>query len=119
MTLTSTAAALALLISFAGQEAAVPAASCATPRLPEVQRPVKPTRPEVPACVDEARNRHTCSNRVIRDYETRMTTYSGAFDAYVDAVNAYVTSLGTYVDEVNSYVQCEQRTVMPSRLITG
>lgn len=123
------AVALAALFSFSGQEAetppaveAAPGASvspCPLPRMPEPQRPVKPTRPAVPSCVDEARGRHTCANRVIRDYETRLATYSTAFDAYVDEVNAYIGLLNGYMNEVNAYTTCEQRIVMPSRIITG
>ena len=93
--------------------------ACALPEAPAVERPVKPTRPDTPSCVDEARNRHTCSNRVIETYNGRMAAYSNAFDEYVAAVNGYVERLVACFNAANDYAQCEQPIVMPSRLITG
>jgi hypothetical protein len=92
---------------------------CTAPQPPAVERPEKPSRPPAPSCVDEARSRHTCSARVIGAYEQQLASYTEAFDAYVGAVNAYITSLSAYVEAVNGYVRCEERIVMPSRLITG
>ncbi|MDP3800810.1 hypothetical protein [Brevundimonas sp.] len=76
-------------------------------------------RPSPPSCVDEARSRHTCTNRVIGAYNAEMERYGQSFDAYVAAVNGYGRKLAAYVEAVNAYVQCEQRVVMPSPLIEG
>lgn len=92
---------------------------CAAPVVPVVERPVKPVRPPPPPCVDEARNRHNCSNRVIGAYNAEMGRYGQAFDAYVAAVNGYGRTLAAYVEAVNNYVICEQRVVMPTPLIEG
>lgn len=108
-------AALALLT--AGQ--AAQETTCAAPVTPAIERPVKPTRPALPSCIDEARNRHTCNNRTINAYNTEMERYGEAFDAYVAAVNGYTQKLGAYMEAVNDYVQCEQRIVMPRAMIQG
>lgn len=76
-------------------------------------RPEKPVRPATPACVDEARRRHTCSARVIRDYDAAMDRYEAAFNAHVDQVNGYVEALNRYVVAVNDYAACERKAIMP------
>ena len=107
--------ALALLTSAGGaQESA-----CVAPVLPSVERPLKPARPAVPGCVDEARSRHTCSNRIIAAYNAEMDRYGQAFTAYVAEINAYSRKLGAYVEAASDYVQCEQSIVVPSVLIEG
>ncbi|MDP3370686.1 MAG: hypothetical protein Q8M32_12680 [Brevundimonas sp.] len=93
--------------------------TCTAPLVPVVERPVKPVRPTPPSCIDEGRNRHNCSNRIIGAYNAEMESYGRAFDAYVAAVNGYGRALATYVEAVNTYVHCEQRVVMPTPLIEG
>lgn len=96
-----------------------PATTCAIATAPVVERPVKPTRPPLPTCVNEARGTHTCRGNVLRDYEASMTRYQGEFNAYVDAVNAYLGKLETYTRDAVAYAECERRIVMPSSIITG
>jgi hypothetical protein len=115
MALAATTASAQDAVPTAGQDAAV----CAAPERPAVERPVKPLRPAAPGCVDEARHRHTCSNRVIGQYNAALDAYGLAFTAYVDSVNAYSRKLAGYADGVNEYVRCEHRIVMPSTLIEG
>lgn len=93
--------------------------TCAAPVAPAIERPVKPSRPAPPSCVDEARNRHTCSNRTINAYNAEMDRYGEAFDAYVEAVNGYTQTLSVYMEAASEYVQCEQRVVAPRALIQG
>lgn len=119
-TSTGLVVALALAATTASaQDAVQNAADCAAPERPAVERPVKPIRPVAPGCVDEARHRHTCSNRVIGQYNAALDAYGLAFTAYVDSVNAYSRKLAGYADGVNEYVRCEHRIVMPSTLIEG
>lgn len=99
------------------QEAAPPASACVAPVVPAVERPVKPQKPATPSCVNEAAHRHTCSNRVITAYETAMDAYGAAFDGYIDTVNAYVRKLADYAEAASTYGQCEQRIVVPTRII--
>jgi hypothetical protein len=93
--------------------------TCAAPDVPVVERPVKPSRPALPSCIDEAHNRHTCSNRTINAYNGEMERYGAAFDAYVAEINGYAAKLGAYMEAANAYAQCEQRVVMPRTLIQG
>ncbi len=93
--------------------------TCVVPVIPAVERPQKPVRPAVPACVNQQTNRHTCSNRVVRELDAAMATYEASFNNYVATVNAYSAKLAAYVVSVNAYVQCEQRTVIPTTLIQG
>lgn len=113
----STGLIAALVLLTGAQEA--PAPTCVAPVVPVVERPVKPTRPAVPSCIDEARNRHTCSNRTINAYNAEMERYGEAFEAYVAAVNGYTRKLGDYIETVNAYARCEQRIVMPTPVIQG
>ncbi|MGZ9099754.1 MAG: hypothetical protein ACXW3O_08640 [Brevundimonas sp.] len=93
--------------------------TCAAPVVPVVERPVKPTRPATPSCVDEARSRHNCSNRIIAAYNAEMERYGQSFTAHVAEINAYTRTLAAYVEAAAAYAQCEQRIVMPSMLIEG
>ena len=99
------------------QDVAPPAQACVAPQVPAVERAVKPERPAVPGCVNEATHRHTCSNRVITAYEAAIEGYGAAFDAYVASVNAYVQKLSAYAEAATAYGQCEQRIVVPTRII--
>ncbi len=94
-------------------------ATCVAPVAPAVERPVKPTRPAPPSCVDEARSRHNCSRRIINAYNAEMEQYGQAFTAHVAELNAYTRKLAVFVEEAAAYAQCEQRVVMPSVLIEG
>lgn len=89
------------------------------PVLPPVERFEKPVRPAVPGCVNEATNRHTCSNRVITAYEASLDRYGVAFDAYVDGVNGYIDKLNAYMEAVNTYTECERKVVLPETIIRG
>lgn len=109
----------ALLTAGAAVAQEAPATTCAVATPPTVERPVKPTRPPLPSCVNEARGTHTCRGNVLRDYEASMTRYQGEFNAYVDAVNAYLGKLEGYTREAVAYAECERRIVMPSSIITG
>lgn len=107
---------------FAGSAVAqevAPAVACAMPTPPAIERPVKPTRPPVPGCVNEARGTHNCRASVLRDYEAAMTRYQGEFNAHVETINAYLGKLETYTREAVAYAECERRVVMPSNIITG
>lgn len=108
-------AALALLTAGGGAQDA----TCAAPVVPVVERPVKPARPATPSCVDEARNRHNCSNRIIRAYNAEMERYGQAFTAHVAEINAYTRKLAAYAEAASVYAQCEQRVVAPTMLIEG
>ncbi len=99
------------------QEAAPPPPACVAPQVPPVERTVKPTRPVTPSCVNEATHRHTCSNRVINAYEAAMDAYGVAFDTYIATINAYVQKLSVYAQAANDYGQCEQKIVVPTRII--
>lgn len=107
-----------MLISGLVQEATPPPA-CVAPQVPAVERPIKPQRPALPSCVNEAARRHTCSNRVINAYDAAMTAYGAAFEAHVAELNAYVKKLSEYTTAAIEYGQCEQKAVMPSALIEG
>ena len=114
-------AALLLTGAAVAQEVApaVEASACPIATPPAVERPVKPTRPPLPSCVNEARGTHTCRGNVLRDYQTSMNGYEGRFNAYVDSVNNYARKLEAYTRQAVDYAECERRIVMPSTLITG
>lgn len=93
--------------------------TCPLARVPEVERPVKPTRPPVPGCVNEARGTHTCRNNALNAYQASLRDYEEAFTAYVSAVNAYISRLDDYTQEAVRYAECERRTVAPTAFISG
>ena len=105
--------------SAAAQEVAPLAAACPVPEMPAVERPTKPTRPPVPACVNEARGTHTCNNRALNAYEAANREYHQAFNAYVAQVNSYIQKLQSYTRQAVTYAECERDVVLPSTLING
>lgn len=116
MTLSTGLIAAVMVLTSGG---AVQETTCVAPTTPVVERPVKPTRPVPPRCVDEARSRHTCSNRVIGAYNAEMERYGEEFTAHVAELNAYTRKLVAYAEAASNYAQCEQRIVMPSLIIEG
>ena len=120
-TFASLSAALLLTGAAVAQDVApaVQTTACSAATPPEVVRPIKPTRPPLPRCVNEERGTHTCRGNVLRDYEASMTRYEGVFNAYVDSVNGYLRRLETYTRDAVTYAECERRIVMPNSLITG
>jgi hypothetical protein len=116
MSLSSGIVAVALLAAVF-QDGAPAAPDCVAPQPPAIERPAKPERPATPSCVNEATHRHTCSNRLINSYEATMDAYGVAFDAYIAAINAYVQKLGVYAEAATAYGQCEQKIVVPTRII--
>lgn len=103
----------------AGQDVVTQAATCPVPAVPSVERPVKPERPAVPSCVNEARGTHTCNNRTLNAYQQAGTAYQQAFNAYVAQVNAYLQKLEAYTRQAVTYAECERAVVMPNQIITG
>lgn len=108
-----------LLASLPAQEAATPVAACPVPQPPAVERPVKPERPPVPSCVNEARGTHTCNNRTLNAYQQASTAYQQSFTAYVAQVNAYLQKLEAYTRQSVTYAECERAVVLPSPIISG
>jgi len=110
----------ALLAAFTVFQAAEPASAvCQAPVVPTAIRPVKPSRPPVPPCVDEARSRHNCRPPVIAAYNRQMGDYSQAFEAYVAELTAYGEALNRYVQDVNQYTLCERKAVGAEGMIIG
>jgi len=99
--------------------ASVEAATCTLPTPPAIERPVKPSRPPVPSCVNEARGTHTCRRNVITEYEASLERYGVQFNAYVESVNGYIARLNGYSVQALAYAECEQRIVAPRAFITG
>ena len=118
MRVAALAAGLLLTGSAAAQEAAAVSA-CPVAQMPTVERPVKPTRPAIPSCVNEARGTHTCNNRVLNAYEVANREYQQAFSAYVAQVNSYLQKLEAYTRQSIAYAECERTVVMPSNIING
>lgn len=112
------AASVLLAGSAAAQDAAV-AAACPAPDLPAIERPVKPDRPALPSCINEARGTHTCNNRVLNAYEAANREYQAAFNIYVAQVNSYIQKLQSYTRQAVTYAECERDVVLPSTLING
>ncbi len=98
---------------------APPPADCAVPTPPPVIRPVKPSRPTPPPCVDEARSRHNCKVSVINAYNAQIDSYGRAFESYVAGLNTYTTDLNAYVEGATRYAACERRKAGPDGLIAG
>lgn len=95
------------------------ATACTVPTPPVVERPVKPSRPSIPSCVNEARGTHTCRRSVIAEYEAEMEGYGARFNTYIEQVNAYIAKLNGYSVQAVAYAECEQRIVAPRAFITG
>jgi len=111
----------AILWLVAGQTMPVqPVSECRVPQVPTVVRLTKPVRPTVPACIDEARNRHNCRSAVINAYNAQMEQYAHDFDRYIDDMNGYVEALNRYMDQVSQYTVCERDAAgIVSGVITG
>lgn len=84
---------------------------------PVVIRPVKPTKPTPPACVDEARSRHTCRAPVINAYNAQMDAAGKAFTDYVAKLNNYTADLNDYSTAATQYALCERRRAGPEGII--
>ena len=72
------AAVLMLALVVQAGEAAAVTAECRAPEAPPVIRPVKPTRPATPSCVDEARARHNCRPAAYAAFERELAAYGEA-----------------------------------------
>ncbi|MGV8930159.1 MAG: hypothetical protein ACOH1E_10420 [Brevundimonas sp.] len=118
-------AALALSLVLSGSAVAQEAVStalataCPVPEIPAVERPVKPVRPAVPSCVNEARGTHTCNTRALNAFEAANREYQQAFNAYVAQVNSYLQKLQAYTRLAITYSECERDVVMPTNIING
>ena len=58
-----------------------------------------PVKPNVPWCVNEWYNTHTCDEWEIKSYYSEL-------DAYRDEAQYFINSLNLYVDEAVDYAQC-------------
>ena len=111
----------AVLLLVAGQTTPdQPVPECRVPQVPVIVRLTKPVRPTVPACIDEARNRHNCRSAVINAYNGQLEQYGRDFDRYVGDMNGYVEALNRYMDQASQYAVCERDAAgVVTGIITG
>jgi hypothetical protein len=60
----------------------------------------KPTKPNVPFCVNEFAGTHTCDSWTINSYNSAVRNYKYEVDAYIEELNRYVRA-------ASNYAQCE------------
>ena len=58
-----------------------------------------PTKPDLPWCVNEWNNTHTCDDWVIESYYRDLETYNEDAERFIDDLNRYV-------DDAVEYAQC-------------
>jgi hypothetical protein len=58
-----------------------------------------PTKPDLPWCVNEWANTHTCDDWVIDGYYDEL-------EAYNDDAERFIRALNQYADDAVSYAQC-------------
>jgi hypothetical protein len=99
----------------AAQETQAPAAAATTCTAPGAPPPYLPAAlPEsvaAPRCLDLEKGTSTCSDRVLRDYNAKVTARNAAKQTRVSEMNAYGRELQKYQHAATSYAQCEQERV--------
>ncbi len=113
--LVASIAAFAAAPSFA-QEGQAPSAAagatCAAPAPPPPYLPAAlPEGPTPPRCLNLEKSTSTCSDRVLRDYNAKVTTQNDAKRTRVNEMNAYGRELTKYQHAATAYAQCEQERV--------
>ena len=112
--LVASIAAFAALPSAAqeGQAAQGAQTGCAAPSAPPPYLPAAlPEGATPPKCLDLEKGTSTCSDRVLRDYNAKVTARNTAKQTRVSEMNAYGRDLQKYQHAATSYAQCEQERV--------
>jgi hypothetical protein len=103
---------LAGVLTLAAQSA-VAAEQCAAPLGPPPQsdRPVPPTRPVRPACVDPRTHMSSCRANVLKTYNAEVDAYNARLKQYQTQLAGYMAALDSYTKSALAYANCEVDTV--------
>ena len=69
---------------------------------PSISYTSAPTKPNVPWCVNEWNNTHTCEDWQIQEYNF-------AIEAYSSDASQFIATLNQYVDDAVEYAHCRAR----------
>ena len=97
----------AALAAFAGGAGA--AELCQAPGPPPDQslRPVAPTKPETPSCVDPVTRAANCRPAIIKGYNLKIDAYNTAMTKFNADGNAYIDALNQWARSGVAYANCE------------
>ena len=79
---------------------------CSEPRAPSFYES-KPTKPDVPYCINEYSRTNSCDQFTIDNYNSEVETYNSALRSYRSSVELYVSELNSYLRKAKVYADCE------------
>ena len=97
----------AALVAYAGGACA--AELCPAPGPPPDQslRPVAPTKPATPSCVDPVTRTSSCRPAALKTYNANIDTYNQAMNKFNLDGNAYIDALNQWARSGVAYANCE------------
>ena len=104
--LIKTSCSLVILVSFAFP--GVTYAFCSSPYAPDPPSTfMKPTKPNVPWCVDEYSRTHTCDDWEINSYYNDLDSYRNEVEDYVRQLKDFIYEAEAFYSEAVAYANCE------------
>jgi len=79
---------------------------CSAPTAPSFYD-TKPTKPDVPYCVNEYSSTNTCDEFTIGSFNSEVESYNSALRSYRSSVELYISELNSYLREAKDYADCE------------
>lgn len=87
-------------------------AFCSAPTAPDAPSLYgRPTKPQVPYCVDVYSRTHTCDDWQIDSYNAELANYQSELDLYFRRLKSYVSEADSFAADALAYAQCEIRMV--------
>lgn len=79
---------------------------CSEPTAPTFYE-TKPTKPDVPYCVNEFSGTNTCDEFTISSYNAEVEAYNSALRSYRSSAQLYISELNSYLRDAKDYADCE------------
>ncbi|MDC0433629.1 hypothetical protein OAL89_01685 [Pelagibacteraceae bacterium] len=71
----------------------------------------KPYKPDVPFCVNEFNNTHTCDEWTISSYNSDLENYRYQLQNYQRELQDYAEEASSFVEQAIDYANCEIRSL--------
>ena len=98
--------AFGLLIIISNADFALAGIYCIAPTAPSFYE-TKPSKPDVPFCVNEFSGTHSCDDITIQNYNSEVESYNSRLRSYQSNVDNYIAELNQYVRDAQTYAHCE------------
>jgi hypothetical protein len=79
---------------------------CTAPTAPPFYE-TKPSKPDVPFCVNELAGTHSCDDLTIQSYNAAVEVYNRRLRSYQSSVDIYISDLNQYLRKAQEYTRCE------------